>query len=72
MKIISEFGSAGKKYLKKPIPIEAKQLPFAFEVQTMEGIMQGKANDYLVKGVKGELYPCDKEIFEETYEEVVA
>jgi hypothetical protein len=27
--------------------------------------------DYLIKGVKGEFYPCKSDIFEETYEEVV-
>lgn len=26
--------------------------------------------DYVIKGVKGELYPCKPDIFEETYEQV--
>ena len=26
--------------------------------------------DYIIKGVKGELYPCKPDIFEETYEQV--
>lgn len=56
------------KYIKKPIPIEAVQINEPFEVQTMEGLMKGKAGDYLITGVRGEQYPCDKEIFEETYE----
>jgi hypothetical protein len=34
----------------------------------MEGTMRGKAGDYLIIGVHGEMYPCDKTIFEETYE----
>ena len=55
------------KYVKKPIPIEAVQMDKPFEVNTMEGKMKGKAGDYLVTGVKGEQYPVDKEIFEETY-----
>ncbi len=70
VKIITEFGEGGKKYIKKPIPIEAKQIPSVFIVQTKEGTMQGKAGDYLIKGIKGELYPCDKKIFEESYKEV--
>lgn len=53
---------------KKPIIITAYQIDEAFEVETMEGIMSGKANDYLMIGVKGEMYPCDKKIFEETYD----
>jgi len=38
-----------------------------FEVETLEGLMKGRAGDYLVEGVDGELYPCRREIFEETY-----
>jgi len=56
------------KYIKKHIPIKAIQITEPFEVYTLEGIMQGKQYDYLVKGIKGELYPVDKEIFEESYE----
>ena len=55
-------------YIKKPIPIFAKQQDVPFATHTMEGVLQGKAGDYLVTGVKGEQYPVDREIFEETYE----
>jgi hypothetical protein len=27
-------------------------------------------NDYIIKGMKGEFYPCDKDVFEAKYEEV--
>jgi hypothetical protein len=37
-------------------------------IKTLEGHMIGHEGDYLIKGVKGELYPCRKDIFEETYE----
>jgi hypothetical protein len=30
--------------------------------------MKGKKGDYLIKGIKGEYYPCDVEVFEESYE----
>jgi hypothetical protein len=39
-------------------------------IHTLEGTMRAKKGDYIIKGVRGELYPCDKEIFEDTYEEV--
>jgi len=55
-------------YVKKPIPVKAVQMPEDFEVETLEGPMQGKAGDYLLIGIKGEMYPCDREIFEETYQ----
>lgn len=40
-----------------------------FSVETLEGRMVGRRCDYLVKGVRGELYPCERSIFQETYEE---
>ena len=41
-------------------------------VYTLEGIMKAsnRVGDYVVKGVIGEFYICEKSIFEETYEEV--
>ena len=39
-------------------------------IETLEGTMQANINDYIIKGVKGEFYPCKPDIFEQTYEEV--
>lgn len=50
--------------MKKPIPVKCIQLEEPFEVETMEGIMQGKAGDWLIVGIHGEMYPIDKTIFE--------
>ena len=38
------------------------------EIKTLEGILIAKAGDYIIKGVKGEVYPCRADIFELTYE----
>ena len=94
-----------KKYIKKPVQIEAMQLTkenivdvFNFldganyqeiksaeeledfrqmmlkqgyiEIETLEGIMKASFGDYIIKGVKGEFYPCKPDIFQATYEEV--
>ena len=37
-------------------------------IRTLEGIMEISDNDYIIKGVDGEFYPCKPEIFEKTYE----
>lgn len=37
-------------------------------IYTLEGVMKATDGDYIIKGVKGEFYPCQKDIFEETYE----
>lgn len=39
-------------------------------IHTKEGVMIGSEGDYIIRGVKGELYPCKADIFEETYEKV--
>ncbi|GAA4745541.1 hypothetical protein [Flavisolibacter ginsenosidimutans] len=57
-----------KQAIKKPIPVSCIQMQEAFRVETLEGIIEGKAGDYLMVGVKGEMYPCAKEIFDETYD----
>lgn len=78
-----------KKYVKKPVVIEAMQFNgnnlveckiFINDnydntlnypnIKTLEGIMQVNTGDYIIKGVKGEFYPCKQEIFMMTHEEV--
>lgn len=80
-----------KKYIKKPIPIEALQIAYnpgeiqAFLgenttfsliidsqditviIHTFEGDMTAHFGDYIIKGIKGEFYPCRRDIFEESY-----
>ena len=38
------------------------------EILTLEGKMKVNENDYIIKGVNGEYYPCKPNIFEQTYE----
>ena len=37
-------------------------------IETLEGTMKADAGDYIIRGVKGEVYPCKPDIFETTYE----
>lgn len=39
-------------------------------IKTLEGSMTASINDFIIKGVKGEFYPCKPDIFEQTYEAV--
>ena len=83
-----------KKYVKKPIEVEAVQfdgenwnelfeftgndtektsrnfLDKEFRIHTLEGTMLAYPGDYIIKGIKGEFYPCKSDIFEESYEEI--
>jgi hypothetical protein len=55
--------------MKRPIVIHAKRIDEDFRVNTLEGnYKQGKAGDYLMQGIDGELYICDGPIFEKTYD----
>lgn len=39
-------------------------------IHTLEGDMKADVGDYVIKGIKGEFYPCKSDIFEATYESV--
>lgn len=57
------------KCMKKPIPVHAVQMDIEFRVKTMEGDYKlGKPGDYLMCGVMGEIYICDKEVWEKSYD----
>lgn len=38
-------------------------------IHTLEGVMVGRIGDWIIRGIKGELYPCKPDIFDITYEE---
>ena len=39
-------------------------------IKTLEGLMEAKPGDWIIRGVKGELYPCKPDIFAMTYDPV--
>ena len=54
---------------KRPFVVHAKQINEEIRVNTLEGdYKQGKPGDYLMKGIDNELYICDREIFEKSYD----
>lgn len=63
-----------KRYRKKPVVIQAYQIGMDEAeqlIETLEGTMKASPGDWIIIGVKGEVYPCKPDIFEMTYEEVV-
>lgn len=40
-------------------------------IPTLEGIMRATPGDFIIRGIRGEIYPCNPDIFEATYEKVV-
>ena len=37
-------------------------------IQTLEGIHHASVGDFIIKGIRGEFYPCKPDIFAKTYE----
>lgn len=46
----------------------ADNLCHAIDIDTLEGTMRARLGDWVIRGVKGEFYPCKPDIFTATYE----
>lgn len=44
--------------------------PTHANINTLEGVMRADCGDMIIRGVKGEIYPCKPDIFQVTYEPV--
>lgn len=58
-----------KKYIKRPVVIEAYQTDKELDIPTLEGVMHASVGDFIITGIHGEQYPCKPDIFRETYDE---
>lgn len=65
---MSKQNNGFSNFTKKPVTIQAKQMNKDFEVETLEGTMQGHKGDYLVIGIHKEQYAVKEEIFGKTYQ----
>jgi len=43
---------------------------YDFLISTLEGELSVSPGDWVIKGIKGEFYPCKPDIFDATYEAV--
>lgn len=51
------------------VPHETFPSQGVIKIPTLEGVMEATEGDFIIKGVKGEFYPCKPDIFEATYDE---
>ena len=56
------------KYASFDCDVDIKKDQPTLIIQTLEGEMKTQIGDWIIKGVKGEFYPCKPDIFEATYE----
>ncbi len=54
------------RYIEPGIGVSGSEIT----IPTLEGNMQAAPGDWIIRGVKGEFYPCKPDIFEMTYEPV--
>jgi hypothetical protein len=54
----------------KAVPHMGSDFALRVVIDTPEGIMIAEPGDYIIRGVKGEFYPCKPDIFLVTYERV--
>lgn len=68
---LSEIQEFGKGNLDIDIYNNGVTPPLVtIKIKTLEGVMKLNENDYLIKGINGEYYPCKPDIFELTYDKV--
>jgi hypothetical protein len=48
---------------------QPRDMTFGY-IDTLEGRMHVSAGDWIIKGIRGEFYPCKPDIFDATYEKV--
>lgn len=67
-RIREAFGEAVQVH--PPQERDACELPPRLFCVTLEGQMQASTGDWIIQGVKGEVYPCKPDVFAATYEAV--
>lgn len=58
------------RFYNHEVDFVKKSNPQGIHINTLEGVMQARIGDYIIRGVKGEYYPCKPDIFIQTYDEV--
>lgn len=67
-----QFGPIGNgaRIIAWASPNIARLTNKGLEINTFEGTMLANRNDWIIKGVRGEFYPCKPDVFELSYEPV--
>lgn len=67
---LQDVGTDIIRYKKNPIPIQAAVLKEDCVVKTTQGWVGGRKGDFVIEGIEGEIYPCNKAIFKKTYDKL--
>lgn len=64
------FNSAEIAAFDPAVQFEGSDSDLVAVIPTLEGNMRASVGDWIIKGVKGEVYPCKPDIFDATYDRV--
>jgi hypothetical protein len=64
MAILEWSGGLAQYATDRVAPLGAPSLT----IETLEGILYASPGDWIIRGIKGEFYPCKPDIFDATYE----
>jgi hypothetical protein len=57
-------------WLQVQLKVDHDNEVFYVVIPTLEGDMRANEGDYIIRGIKGEFYPCKPDVFEASYEPV--
>lgn len=60
--IVQLIGGSGAQYMK--------ETPHVIYIQTLEGLMRASPQDWIIRGTRGEYYPCKPDVFAKKYDEL--
>ena len=59
----------GGEFVFDPKPSDPTDVNVSVRIPTLEGVMTASVGDYIIRGVKGEFYPCKPDVFDVSYQE---
>lgn len=68
---VEEFMGGKGKVQKTFVRGPGRGMRAGIKIQTLEGTMSTAVGSWIIRGIKGEYYPCREDIFEQTHEEVL-
>lgn len=69
---VEEFLGREAKAEEATLPGPGRGLHKGIQIHTLEGTMTASVGDWVVRGVKGEMYPVKPDVFAQTYEPIDA
>lgn len=67
---VLQNGGRAKYYCSHDMGCPGTLEGHTISIRTLEGSMQTSPGDWVIRGIKGEFYPCKPDIFAATYEAV--